>query len=109
MEREAGSMDSYSGIALAVDDSSFLSMARNLQFAMDTMTAFLPAVLALAALVGYVVSSLLAGSRSEEYALLRLMGIGRFRSSIGFWAEQAVLVLAGIAAGDLLAGIVYPE
>ncbi|HIV22607.1 MAG TPA: hypothetical protein IAC80_01575 [Candidatus Merdiplasma excrementigallinarum] len=108
MEREAGSMDSYSGIALAVDDSSFLSMARNLQFAMDTMTAFLPAVLALAALVGYVVSSLLAGSRSEEYALLRLMGIGRFRSSIGFWAEQAVLVLAGIAAGDLLAGIVYP-
>ena len=63
MEREAGSMDSYSGIALAVDDSSFLSMARNLQFAMDTMTAFLPAVLALAALVGYVVSSLLAGKQ----------------------------------------------
>lgn len=108
MEREAGSMDSYSGIALAVDDSSFISMADNLRFAMDTMTAFLPAVLILAALVGYVVSSLLAGSRAEEYALLRLMGVERLRSSAGFWAEQAVLILAGAAAGDLCALLFHP-
>lgn len=108
MEREAGSMDSYSGIALAVDDSSFISMAGNLRFAMDTMTAFLPAVLILAALVGYVVSSLLAGSRAEEYALLRLMGVGRLRSSAGFWAEQAALILAGAAAGDLCALLFHP-
>lgn len=108
MEREAGSMDSYSGIALAVDDSSFISMADNLRFAMDIMTAFLPAVLILAALVGYVVSSLLAGSRAEEYALLRLMGVERLRSSAGFWAEQAVLILAGAAAGDLCALLFHP-
>lgn len=107
MEREAGAMDSYSGIALAAEDSSFISMASDLRFAMDTMKAFLPAVLVMAALIGYVVSSLLAGSRVEEYALLRLSGVGRFLSSAGFWAEQAVLILAGAAAGNLLAALFY--
>lgn len=68
MEREPGAMDSYNGIALAVEDGSFISRASDLRSAMDTITAFLPAVLVLTILAGYVVSSLLAGSRAEEYA-----------------------------------------
>lgn len=108
MEREPGAMDSYNGIALAVEDGSFISRASDLRSAMDTITAFLPAVLVLTILAGYVVSSLLAGSRAEEYALLRFMGIGRFKSSAGFWLEQAVLFLAGMAAGNLLVCLLYP-
>lgn len=109
MEREPGSMDSYSGIALAVEDESFISMASDLRFAMDTMEAFLPAVVLLTALTGYVVSSLFAASRREEYALLRLLGVGRVKSAAGFWVEQIVLVLAGAAAGDGMVLLFYPR
>lgn len=108
-EKDPAAMDSYSGTSLAVKDSSFISMASDLRRAMEYMSAFLPVVILMVLLIGYVVSNLLSASRIEEYILLRLQGVGRWKSAAGFWAEQMLLVLAGIMTGDILICLFYPE
>lgn len=101
VEKDLAAMDSYNGTALAVKDGSFISMASDLRQIMESMKAFLPVVLLVVLVIGYVVSSLLSGSRMEEYLLLRLQGIGRWRSAFSFWLEQILLVFVGIAVGDV--------
>lgn len=105
----ASARDSYSGIALTVRDHNFISMASDLRQAIDYMEVFLPAVILMVLVVGYVVSSLLGSSRLEEYTLLRLQGVGRWKGAMGFWAEQILLVFTGIIIGDLCIYIFFPE
>lgn len=108
VEKDLAAMDSYNGTALAVKDSSFISMASDLRQAITYMEAFLPIVILMVLVIGYVVSNLLGSSRVEEYILLRLQGVGRWRSALGFWAEQMLLVLAGVGAGDILVCLFDP-
>ncbi|MDO4305853.1 MAG: hypothetical protein Q4C77_03395 [Eubacteriales bacterium] len=108
-EKDLAAMDSYSGISLAVKDGNFISMASDLRQAIEYMEAFLPIVILMVLLIGYVVSNLLGGSRMEEYILLRLQGAGRWKSAVGFWSEQMFLVWIGIVTGDILVGLFYPE
>lgn len=101
--------DSYSGIALTVKDRNYISMASDLRRAIEYMEIFLPVVIVMVLVVGYVVSSLLGSSRMEEYTLLRLQGVGRGKGAAGFWTEQILLVLAGIIIGDLCIYAFFPE
>lgn len=101
--------DSYSGVALMVRDHNFISMASDLRQAIEYMEVFLPAVILMVLAVGYVVSSLFGSSRLEEYTLLRLQGVGRWKGAMGFWAEQILLVFAGIVIGNLCIYIFFPD
>ena len=101
--------DSYSGVALTVRDHNFISMASDLRQAIEYMEAFLPVVILMVLVVGYVVSILLGGSRLEEYTLLRLQGVGRWKGAMGFWAEQILLVFTGVVIGDFCIYIFFPE
>lgn len=109
LERNVTAMDSYNGTALAMKDTNFISMASDLRQAMEYMEAFFPIVILLVLLIGYVVSSLLGNSRMEEYILLRLQGTGKWKSALGFWMEQMLLVLAGIVIGDMAVSLFYWE
>lgn len=105
----ASAKDSYSGIALTVKDRNFISMASDLRRAIEYMEIFLPVVIVMVLVVGYVVSSLLGSSRMEEYTFLRLQGVGRRKGAAGFWAEQILLVLVGIIIGNLCIYTFFPE
>lgn len=105
----ASAKDSYSGIALTVKDRNYISMASDLRRAIEYMEIFLPVVIVMVLVVGYVVSSLLGSSRMEEYTLLRLQGVGRGKGAMGFWTEQSLLVLAGIVMGDLCIYMFLPD
>ena len=65
------------------------------------LAPLLPFLLALIACVGYLVTLLLLQSRKNEMALLRSMGLGRWKCFRIFFTEQLILVLTGIVAGSV--------
>lgn len=102
MERNVEAMDSYSGTSLIVKDDSFISMASDLRRSIEYTEAFLPVIVLVVLVIGYVVSCLLGNSRTEECLLLWLQGAERWKIAMGFWTEQMLLILAGIVTGDIL-------
>lgn len=94
--------DSYTGCALTVRDSNFISSATDLRRAIEVMRSFFPAVCILILMIGYVVSFLSGNSRRDEFALLRLQGVKNRNASLLFLTEQMLLVLAGNFLGDMI-------
>lgn len=86
---------------LVLRDGSYLktreSLARNLSLG----RRLFPAILALVALVGLVVSWLMIHGRKEEFALMRGFGAKRGRVFFSFFLEQTILCLAGCGLGCL--------
>ena len=58
--------------------------------------------MALIAGVGYLVTLLLLNSRKKEAALLRSIGLGRWRCFRIFFMEQLLLAVSGIVLGSVL-------
>lgn len=92
---------SLNGVALRVNDAVFVNTATRLRRVIDAVEVFLPFLLALIACVGYLVTLLLLQSRKNEMALLRSMGLGRWKCFRIFFTEQLILVLTGIVAGSV--------
>lgn len=91
------------GNALNVNDSVFISTATQLRRIIDLSKAFFPAILFLIICVGYLATLLLLQSRKKEMALLRSLGFRRKQCFGTYFAEQLLLVVAGIAVGSLMA------
>lgn len=94
------------GTALTVNDAAFIASANHLRQVIDAVRAFLPFLLILIVCVGYLVTLLLLQSRKNEMALLRSLGLSRWRSFRIFFTEQLLLVLTGIVAGSVLSVLV---
>ncbi len=90
------------GIALTVQDAAFIDTANHLRQVLDTVRAFFPFLLVLIVGVGYLVTLLLLNSRKKEAALLRSIGLGRWRCFRIFFVEQLLLVVSGIVLGSIL-------
>ncbi len=56
-----------------------------------------------------MVSYLSGNSRREEFALLRLQGVKKMKSSLLFLVEQMILVLMGNLIGDVVMLFVVPS
>lgn len=93
---------SLNGTALSMNDAVFINTATHLRRVIDTVKAFFPFLLVLIVCVGYLVTLLLLQSRKNEMALLRSLGLSRWRSFRIFFTEQLILVLSGIVAGSVL-------
>lgn len=102
-------MDSYHGCALEVKDNDFIVRATNLRRPIDMLKLFFPVVCALVFMIGYVVSYLSGNSRREEFALMRLQGVKKMKSSLLFLSEQMILVLVGNLIGDVVMVFVTPS
>ncbi|MDE7320773.1 MAG: helix-turn-helix domain-containing protein [Lachnospiraceae bacterium] len=90
------------GTALIVNDAAFIDAANHLRQVIDAVRVFFPFLLALIVCVGYLVTLLLLNSRKKEAALLRSIGIGRWRCFRIFFMEQLVLVVSGVVLGSVL-------
>lgn len=101
--------DSYYGCALEVRDEHFVTGGTNLKRSIEMLQLFFPVVCVMVLMIGYVVSYLSGNSRREEYALLRLQGVKKIKSSLLFLSEQMILVLAGNLIGDVLMVFVAPS
>lgn len=102
MEISSEAMESYPGCALMVRDANFIASATDLRHAIELMQSFFPVMCVLVLMIGYVVSYLSGNSRRDEFALLRLQGVGKSKASLLFLAEQMLLVLLGNLVGDLV-------
>jgi ABC-type antimicrobial peptide transport system permease subunit len=90
------------GAALMVNDAAFIGAATKLQESLFLLRGFLPLLAAALAAVGYFVSYLMIQTRREEYAVLRLLGMGR-RGAMGlYFTETAALTFGGSLLGVLI-------
>ena len=90
------------GTALLVNDAAFISAATRLQESLTLLRAFLPLLVIVLAAIGYFVAYLMIQNRREEYAVLRLLGLGAGKSVLLFFTEAAILTIAG----GLIGGVV---
>lgn len=91
------------GVSLLLDDSAYITGATRLRESLDLLNAFLPVIIAVLVVIGYFVAYLMVQSRAAEYAVLRLLGLGKGRSVRMYFLEMTVLTLAGSLLGLLLA------
>ena len=94
-----GSTFSYAGAGVRVDDVIFIRSVTSLEKSLSLLQGFLPFVLLVVIMVGYIVSHLLLQGRREEYAIMRALGTSRRRCTVLFLAEHILLAAAGGAVG----------
>jgi hypothetical protein len=85
--------------ALGVNDATFIGAATRLQESLSLLRGFLPLVAIAIAAVGYLVAYLAVQTRREEYAVYRLLGIGKSKGFFLFFAELAALTVCGSLLG----------
>jgi hypothetical protein len=97
--------DSYSlgGIGLLVNDETFVRSAGSLQKNLTMMRVFMPFIILLIVLVGYIASYLVMQSRRMEVAVMRSLGVDQKSCILVLSAENAVLVLLGCLIGIVAA------
>lgn len=100
-----GSPASFAGAGLKMDDAVFIDSVTSLEKSLSLLEGFLPFVLLVIVMLGYIVPHLLLQGRREEYAIMRALGSGRRRCSTLFFTEHFLLAAAGGAAGAL-AGLI---
>lgn len=97
---------SLNGVALNLNDVIFINTATHLHRVIDAVRAFFPFLMILIVCAGYLVTLLLLQSRRNEMALLRSLGLGKWRCFRIFFAEQLILVVTGIVAGSVLSVLI---
>ena len=98
--------DTYMGSAVRIEDDVFIQAAIGMEKNISLLEAFLPFLLMIVILAGYLVPHLLLQGRRSEYAIMRALGTGRKRCTVIFFAEHILLAMAGGAAGAAI-GIVF--
>lgn len=98
--------DTYMGSAVQIEDDVFIQAAIGMEKNISLLEAFLPFLLLIVILAGYLVPHLLLQGRRSEYAIMRALGTGRKRCTVIFFAEHILLAMAGGAAGAAI-GIVF--
>lgn len=94
-----GSVENFAGSALRMEDDVFIQAATGLEKSVSLLEGFLPFVLLIVVLAGYIVPHLLLQGRKSEYAIMRALGTGKKRCTMIFFAEHMLLAAAGGAAG----------
>ena len=103
MEKVPAADYNYQGIALAVRDTTFRTLASQLRQSIDTLQSFFPLIGLTILCIGYMASFLLLNSRQKEFALMRALGAGRGTCFGLLLSEQAALIFAGEILGGGMA------
>ncbi|MDR1299632.1 MAG: hypothetical protein LBJ84_05215 [Oscillospiraceae bacterium] len=90
------------GTALMVNDSAFISAATRLRESLSTLRGFLPLLAAALAVIGYFAAYLMIQTRRGEYAVFRLLGMGKRGAMALYFTEIAALTLGGSLIGALI-------
>lgn len=100
-----GSSENYAGSALRMEDDVFIQAARGLEKSISLLEGFMPFVLLIVVLSGYIVPHLLLQGRKGEYAIMRALGAGKRRCTLIFFAEHMLLAASGGAAGAVIGAV----
>ena len=100
-----GSPENYAGSALRMEDDVFIQAALGLEKSISLLEGFLPFVLLIVVLSGYIVPHLLLQGRKGEYAIMRALGTSKRRATLVFFAEHMLLAACGGAAGAVIGAI----
>lgn len=95
--------DSYIGSACRIEDDVFMQAAVGLEKNIALLEAFLPFIILVVLLAGYLVPHLLLQGRRGEYAIMRALGTSKKRCTVLFFTEHMLLAMAGGAVGAGLA------
>lgn len=97
--------DSYIGSALRMEDDVFIQAYIGLEKNISLLEAFLPFILLVVLLAGYLVPHLLLQGRRGEYAIMRALGTSKKRCTVLFFTEHMLLAMAGGGIGACLAAV----
>ncbi len=92
----------YAGNALAVSDETFILSASRVQDNIRMLGSFLPFVLIIVILIGYITSYLLIQNRKGQYATMRSLGVSSRMCLITLLLESILIELAGGAIGIIV-------
>ena len=95
MPQSSSAKDSDKGVALSVKDSVFITAANRLRQGMDTLLRFLPMILVIVILIGYIISYLLVYNRKKDFAIMRSIGFRHKDAFMVFLLEQLLLAFCG--------------
>lgn len=96
---------SHRGIALTVNDETFVRAASRLMDNIKLMRVFTPIICLTIGLVGFVVSYMLLQSRKPEIAIMRSLGMNSKSCFLLLFLENAALNLMGSMMGIVSAGL----
>lgn len=100
-----GSNENYAGSALRMEDDVFIQASLGLEKSISLLEGFLPFVLLIVVLSGYIVPHLLLQGRKGEYAIMRALGTSKRRCTLVFFAEHMLLAACGGAVGTAIGAI----
>ncbi|MCI9153724.1 MAG: MerR family transcriptional regulator [Ruminococcus sp.] len=100
-----GSNENYAGAALRMEDDVFIQASLGLEKSISLLEGFLPFVLRIVVLSGYIVPHLLLQGRKGEYAIMRALGTSKRRCTLVFFAEHMLLAACGGAVGTAIGAI----
>ena len=100
-----GSAENYAGSALRMEDDVFIQAALGLQKSISLLEGFLPFVLLIVVLSGYIVPHLLLQGRKGEYAIMRALGTSKRRCTLVFFMEHMLLAAFGGVAGVVIGAV----
>lgn len=90
---------SFAGNALAVNDETFILAASRIQDNIRMLTGFLPLVLIIIGVIGYIASYLLIQNRKGQYATMRSLGMSSRMCFFTFLMENILVELTGATIG----------
>ena len=97
-----GSSENYAGSALRMEDDVFIQAARGLEKSISLLEGFMPFVLLIVVLSGYIVPHLLLQGRKGEYAIMRALGAGIFLCCYTLGAGAAMWMFGRISIAAVL-------
>lgn len=97
---------SYMGVGLELKDNIFIQAAERLQKSSSLLQGFLPFVLLVVLMTGYIIPHLLLQGRREEYAIMRALGTSRKRCNILLFVEHILLAAGGGVLGAVIGFII---
>lgn len=106
MELVPAAQPALEGYALILQDEKFIRAAGSLEDGYQAMRLFFPAVCMVLGAAGFIAVYLLTGSRRQEYAVMRSLGVGQ-RGCFGIYIlEYGTIEMAGGFAGSLLSAVI---
>ncbi len=103
MELVPAAQPALEGYALILHDEKFIRATGSLEDGYQTMRLFFPAVCLVLAGAGFIAVYLLTGSRRQEYAVMRSMGVGRRGCLAIYLLEYGTVEALGGFAGSAAA------
>ncbi|MFT3983065.1 MAG: ABC transporter permease [Lachnospiraceae bacterium] len=90
---------SQRGIALIINDETFIKSATHLLENIELMLLFMPLLIIIVGLVGFILSYLLLQNRKPEFAIMRSMGLSQGSCFLLLFLENAILQATGSMLG----------